>query len=394
MGSSKITSSPVSSATVRRFDWDRDRRAADELERSCEMGSSPSPPARISLVAIAAGDPLCRVRHFPCYEMLVAEVGSVLAGIIRGTIKTVATGTTAAGGGSPEITHARVGYILGLRVSPLHRRQGIAMSLVRAMEEWFAENAVEYSYMATEKRNEASVNLFTEKLGYVKFRRPEILINPVGQLPLRLSSGVTTTELTVDQAELLYRRWMSSTEFFPLDIDRILRSKMSLGTWVAHRRGERWPEAASWAAASLWNCSEIFKLRVDSRTSSAPWLAKAMGRVFPCIRVPAAPAVVSSFGFFFLYGLHAEGPEAALMVKGLCHFAHNMAMQMDGCEMIVTEIAGGGGLRRQVPHRRWLSCSGDLWCIKSLGMTEKAQVTSDWTRAAPPPAIFVDPREI
>ncbi|KAJ0509607.1 hypothetical protein HanIR_Chr11g0530861 [Helianthus annuus] len=51
-------------------------------------------------------------------------------------------------------------------------------------------NQVEYAYMATEKDNNASVNLFVNKLHYVKFRRPAILVHPVRSQPLKISSKI------------------------------------------------------------------------------------------------------------------------------------------------------------------------------------------------------------
>ena len=56
---------------------------------------------------------------------------------------------------------------------------GIGLKLVHRMESWFRDNDAEYSYMATERDNLASIKLFTDKCGYSKFRNPSILVNPV-----------------------------------------------------------------------------------------------------------------------------------------------------------------------------------------------------------------------
>ncbi|KAF6164910.1 hypothetical protein GIB67_017113 [Kingdonia uniflora] len=89
----------------------------------------------------------------------VAELNNELVGVIQGTIKKATINC-------PEESQARVGYILGLRVSPLHRRKYIGSTLVRTLEQWFIANDVDFAYMATGKDNEASVKLFTDKLGF------------------------------------------------------------------------------------------------------------------------------------------------------------------------------------------------------------------------------------
>ncbi|KAG0488769.1 hypothetical protein HPP92_007580 [Vanilla planifolia] len=349
---------------VRSFDWDRDRRAVEELERLCQAGFA---SARTSLVTITMGDPLCRVRHSPIYEMLVAEVGDELVGIIRGTIKRVLV--------SANSMEAIVGYLLGLRVSPLHRRRGIASHLVSAMEDWFASNAVEWAYMATEKSNEPSIQLFTSKFGYVKFRQPILLVNPVGQRkkPLNLAeSSVKVTALEVDDAARLYRRSLSSAEFFPLDIDRILSSEPTLGTWVACPRDEHWATASSLAVLSVWNGGEVYKLRLGR----APWAFVALSKASRILEMiipaqlglgfPSVPDLSSAFGFYFMYGLHAEGPRSASLLRFLCLLVHNMAVKDGDVKVVVAELGGRDELRHHVPHFGCMSCSEDLWCVKSL----------------------------
>lgn len=125
---------------------------------------------------------------------------------------------------------AKVGHVLGLRVSPHLRRKGIGSSLVRRLEEWFTSKDVDYAYMATEKDNQASVSLFRNKFCYTKFRTPTVLVNPVNHHCFQVSSNIEIARLKVDQAVYLYRRFMGSTEFFPNDIGNILRNKLSLGT--------------------------------------------------------------------------------------------------------------------------------------------------------------------
>ncbi|KAF5190593.1 Acyl-CoA N-acyltransferases (NAT) superfamily protein [Thalictrum thalictroides] len=98
------------------------------------------------------------------------------------------------------------------------------------MEEWFIANNAEFAYMAaTEKDNEASLQLLINKHGFVKFRKPAILVNPVGNHTLHISSKVEILKLKTEQAECLYIRLMASTEFFSHDMDRILTNKLSSG---------------------------------------------------------------------------------------------------------------------------------------------------------------------
>ncbi|PKU79642.1 probable N-acetyltransferase HLS1-like [Dendrobium catenatum] len=372
----------MSPVTIRCFDWDRDRQAVEELDVSCEVGSP--------LVTVTMGDPLCRVRNSPAYQMLVAELGSKIVGVIRGSIKTVIVGTS----------QATVGYILGLRVSPSHRRRGIAFLLVGAIEKWFSSNSVEFAYMATQKTNLPSINLFTNKLNYIKFRQPVILVNTVSRRPIPIPSNVTVINLSVDEATSLYNKQMRcSAEFFPLDIDSILKNNLSLGTFVACRKDESWPTAKSWAVLSVWNSCEVFKLRLGR----VPWyfvalakLSKLMESVLlPCFKIRAVPALFSVFGFYFLYGLHGEGPHAGLMMEVLCNFVHNMAVKVKDSEMIVAELGGNDELRKHVPHWKWIFSSEDLWCIKALGGEGGSQgAVPEWAKATAPPELFVDPREI
>ncbi|RVW66190.1 putative N-acetyltransferase HLS1-like [Vitis vinifera] len=178
---------------IRNYEERRDRAQVEDLERRCEVG----PAERVFLFTDTMGDAICRIRNSPMYKMLVAEVDNQLVGVIRGSIKVVTVR-------KPPKDLAKVGYVLGLRVLSLYRRRGIGLKLVRRLEEWFVDNQVDYAYMATEKDNEASVKLFVDKLGYVKFRTPAILVNPVRRR-VHLSSNIEIAKLKVEEAELLYR---------------------------------------------------------------------------------------------------------------------------------------------------------------------------------------------
>ncbi|XP_042512813.1 probable N-acetyltransferase HLS1-like [Macadamia integrifolia] len=377
---------------IRSFDREIDRERIEDFERRCEIG----PAESVFLFTDTMGDPICRIRHCPQYKMLVAELNHELVGVIQGSIKIVTVCKD----------QARVGYILGLRIAPLHRRKGIGMKLVKRLEEWFIANHVDFSYMATDKDNEASVKLFTNKLGYVKFRTPAILVHPVGMRRMRISPTVEIAKLKIEDAERLYRMFMGSTEFFPRDIDRVLRNKLSLGTWIAYPRGESWVNSSgqgqlppNWAMVSVWNSGDVFKLRVGKAPLSCVMYAKSsrlMDRAFPCLKIPVFPDVFRPFGFYFMYGLHQEGPRSGVLVSSLCRFVHNMAKELDeeDCKVIVTEVGGDDTLKLHIPHWKLLSCAEDFWCIKGLRKEAQDTLFELLTKKPASRALFVDPREV
>ncbi|KAF7816138.1 putative N-acetyltransferase HLS1-like [Senna tora] len=320
-----------------------------------------------------------------------------LIGVIQGSIKVVSV---------QNHDLVKVGYVLGLRVASNHRRKGIGSSLVRRLEEWFRSNEVDYAYMATEKANHASVSLFMDKFGYTKFRTPAILVNPVNHHCFRISSSIEITRLKVEEAESLYRRFMGCSDFFPDDIDRILRNKLSLGTWVAYYKGDSsWGDfgngevPSNWAMLSVWNSGEIFKLRLGKATLSCLLYTKSwslIDRVFPCLKLPTLPDFLNPFGFYFMYGVCHEGPFSGRLVRGLCEFVHNMAAKCEDREnikIVVTEIGGRDELKHHIPHWKLLSSLDDLWCIKAL-KNEGANRFSEFTKTPPSTPLFVDPREV
>ncbi|KAG8474808.1 hypothetical protein CXB51_031508 [Gossypium anomalum] len=397
---------------VREFDPSKDLASVEEVEKRCEVG----PSGKLSLFTDLLGDPICRVRHSPAFLMLVAELSSTkeIVGMIRGCIKTVTCGkklsrnTKTNDPSKPLPVYTKVAYILGLRVSPSHRRMGIGLKLVLRMEEWFVQNGTEYSYLATENDNQASVNLFTDKCGYSKFRTPSILVNPVFAHRLPVSNRVTLIKLSPSDAESLYRRRFSTIEFFPRDIDSVLNNRLSLGTFLAVPRGccytqETWagcdkflsdpPE--SWAVLSVWNCKDVFRLEVRGASRMRKTLAKTtriVDKLLPFLRLPSIPEVFKPFGLHFLYGVGGEGPSAAKLVNALCAHAHNLAKE-GGCSVVATEVANGEPLKAGVPHWKRLSCDEDLWCIKRLGEDYSDGSVGDWTKSPPGLSIFVDPRE-
>ncbi|XP_054810595.1 probable N-acetyltransferase HLS1 [Prosopis cineraria] len=394
---------------VREFDPNKDRDRVEAVERICEVG----PSGKLSLFTDLLGDPICRVRHSPAFRMLVAEIGQEIVGMIRGCIKTVTCGKKLSRNGNnshfiePVPVYTKLAYILGLRVSPSYRRMGIGLKLVNTMEEWFRDNGAEYSYIATEKDNLASLMLFTNKCGYSKFRTPSILVNPVFAHRISLSQKITIIQLDPSDAERLYRRCFATTEFFPRDIRSILNNKLTLGTFIAVPSGsfspDTWPGSdlflsdppESWAVISVWNCKEVFTLEVRGASLVKRTLAKMtriVDRALPFLQLPSIPNFFRPFGFHLMYGLGGEGPEAAKMVKALCGHAHNLAKQR-GCGAVVTEVSCCEPLKLGIPHWKMLSCAEDLWCIKRLGEDYSDGSVGDWTKSYPGLSIFVDPRE-
>ncbi|KAL2528352.1 putative N-acetyltransferase HLS1-like [Forsythia ovata] len=284
---------------------------------------------------------------------------------------------------------------------------GIGLKLVNAMEEWFRDNGAEYSYIATENDNQPSIKLFTQKCGYSKFRTPSILVQPVFAHQLRVTRRVAIIKLSPSDAETLYRCRLSTTEFFPRDIDSVLNNKLNLGTFLAVPNGlydgESWPgsekflatQPESWAVLSVWNCKDVFKLELQGASWACRVFAKTtrlVDRVLPWLKLPSVPELFRPFGLHFLYGLYGEGPNAVKFTKALCRFVHNLAKEC-GCGVVATEVASREPLKLGIPSWKMLSCTEDLWCIKRLGEDYSDGSIGDWTKSRPGLSIFVDPRE-
>uniref|UniRef100_A0A2P2Q3Y2 N-acetyltransferase n=1 Tax=Rhizophora mucronata TaxID=61149 RepID=A0A2P2Q3Y2_RHIMU len=399
---------------VREFDSSKDVVGVEEVERSCEAG----PSGKLSLFTDLLGDPICRVRNSPAFLMLVAELGGEIVGMIRGCIKTVTCGkklsrqmkcSSSSSNDSttkPVPVYTKAAYILGLRVSPPHRRMGIGLKLVNRIEEWFRQNGAEYAYLATENENQASVKLFTDKCGYSKFRTPYILVNPVFAHRVSVSNRATVIKLAPREAEILYRLRFSTTEFFPRDIDSVLNNKLSLGTFLAVPRGTYRPHSwsgvdsflsdppESWAILSVWNCKDAYTLEIRGLSRVKRTFAKTTrvaDKLLPFLRLPSIPDVFRPFGVHFLYGLGGEGPRAAQMVKALCGYAHNLAKER-GCAVVAAEVSSCEPLRLGIPCWKMLSFN-DLWCIKRLQTDYSDGSVGDWTKSPSDLSIFVDPRE-
>ncbi|KAK1423421.1 hypothetical protein QVD17_18724 [Tagetes erecta] len=391
---------------IRQYNPKTDSKQVEQVENSCEVG----PIAELSLYTHLLGDPICRIRNSPAYLMLVAEMvddGGAgeekreIVGMIRGCIKTVTCGTKYSRSKTLPV-YTKLAYILGLRVSLFHRRMGIGSKLVSRMEEWFAGNGAEYSYIATDDANGASVSLFTGKCGYTKFRTPSVLVHPVFAHRLHVSNRVTIVKLTLSDAESLYRHHFSTTEFFPRDIDAVLNNQLNLGTFLALPKQYIWagsdkflsdpPE--NWAVMSVWNCNDVFKLEVKGASKLRKGFARTtrvVDRALPFLRLPSLPKIFSPFGLHFLYGFGGSGPLYTRFAKSLFGFAHNLAKECK-CGVIATELSSEDPLKLAIPHWKVLSFT-DLWCIKRLGEDYSDGSVGDWRKSQPGLSIFVDPRE-
>uniref|UniRef100_A0A453T4R9 N-acetyltransferase domain-containing protein n=2 Tax=Aegilops tauschii subsp. strangulata TaxID=200361 RepID=A0A453T4R9_AEGTS len=273
--------------TVRELDVERDLPAVEELERRCEVGLSgdqadggkKKKKKSMSLCVEQIGDPLARVRHAPEHVMLVAECGVEMVGVVKACIKMVSRGRgigSSSSSGSvakqqqPATAYVKVAFILGLRVSPSHRRLGIATALVKAAEEWSRKRGAAHATMATTESNKASLALFTGRFGYKQFRRPVLLGRPVHARWLPVTSRHRVLQLPPTLAAAAYARLLppQDTEFLPADLPALLAHKLTLGTFVAIESSDGHTAAAgapspSFAVLSVWDQTRSLRLRVD-----------------------------------------------------------------------------------------------------------------------------------
>ncbi|KAI4355830.1 hypothetical protein L6164_004567 [Bauhinia variegata] len=381
---------------IKEYDEERHKVAVEKMERLCEVGQRGKP----SLVTDLMGDPICRIRHFPIHVMLVAEYGGrgAVVGMIRGCVKTVKR---------DDSVYVKLAYLLGLRVSPTHRRLGIGTKLVEHLEEWCKKKGAKYAYMATDCTNEPSINLFTKKCDYSKFRTLTMLVQPVHAHSKPISSSIAVVRLSPRLAGTMYNQLFAYSEFYPKDMDLILSNKLSLGTFMAFPKKylPKWdPKTGilppNFAILSVWNTKEVFKLQVKG-VSPLKQACCAGTRVLdacmPWLRLPSFPHVFKPFGIYFLYGLHMEGKHGGRLMRSLCSFVHNMARDDAGCGAVVAELGQWDPVREAVPHWKKFSLAEDIWCIKNLE-DAKQHIRqcghSDWltSRSSPLP-IFVDPRD-
>ncbi|KAD3336487.1 hypothetical protein E3N88_32006 [Mikania micrantha] len=177
-----------------------------------------------------------------------------------------------------------------------------------------------------------------------------------------------------------------------------------IGTWVAcdegahDQFGQNDSFPANWAMLSVWDSGGLFKLRIGEAPVSClvySKVSKLIDKMFACFNMPVLLCkMFEPFGFYFLYGVHQEGPVSGTMVRALCKYVHNMARVSVDCKMVVTEVGSyDERVRPHIPHWRLLSCLEDLWCIKAL-KSEEREGFNELTRIPQRRPLFVDPREV
>ncbi|KAM3240523.1 hypothetical protein ACQJBY_053920 [Aegilops geniculata] len=420
MGEGEESRKNTTAIRVREFDIERDLAAVEELERRCQVGLSGDQADEahddggakkcrrrrkkkrgMSLYVEQIGDPFARVRHSPDYVMLVAEYGEEGAGeavgVIKACVRTVSRGKTT----KKKQQFAKVACLLGLRVSPSHRRLGIATELVRRAEAWCAARGAAHATMATTASNSASLALFAGRFGYAPFRRPVFLGHPVHRHRARVPSAHRVLQLPPPLAAAAYAALLSPAEFVPADLPALLAHKLTLGTYLAVERGPDPSLPPSFALLSVWDATRSLRLRVGG---AAPLLraslaaARALDQHAPWLRVPSLPDVFRPFGTYLLYGLRMSGPEGPALLRSLCRHAHNVARKNPACAVVAADLGPDDPAAAAVPHWPSFSCDEDVWCIKKLGVAADGAGNAgddddDWTTAPPADVLFVDPRE-
>ncbi|XP_047317569.1 probable N-acetyltransferase HLS1 isoform X1 [Impatiens glandulifera] len=308
--------------------------------------------------------------------------------MIRGCIKHV--GTRFGG------RHVKFGCILGLRVSPRHRRMGIGLKLVEAIEEWMVENGAEYTFLATEESNIASNNLFALKCNYVKFSSLLIYVqedcSSLNNKPQ--PQNIQIEKLSIDEAIFLHKRHQGTKDMYLADIDKVLNEKPSLGTWVSYLKDDGWDiglskrdirdshDVRSWATLSIWNKCEtdqkklIIQNAERSRRSSISHLVEKQHQQ----QEPSS--------FLFLHGLFGEGDRVGELVESLWWFAMRVAANMN-CKAMVTELGFSDPMSEFVPRGiSSLSYTNDVWYAKRVSDQE-----DDLTMKGMFGNVAVDPRD-
>ncbi|KAL5207847.1 hypothetical protein ABZP36_032282 [Zizania latifolia] len=411
---------------VREFIVEKDLAAVEELERRCQVGLSgdlgddghggggganskkkkKKKKRGMSLHVEQIGDPFARVRHAPDHAMLVAEYGEEdeVVGVIKACVRMVSRGDTRSSSCCKrKMKFVKVACLLGLRVSPSHRRLGIATELVRRAEAWCEARGAAYATMATTASNEASLALFGGRFAYAPFRRPLFLGHPVHRHRTRVPRAHRVMQLPPPLATAAYAALLppaSAAEFVPADLPALLAHKLTLGTYLAIERNPDPALPPSFAVLSIWDATRSLRLRVGGappllRASLAA--ARALDRHAPWLRVPSVPDVFRPFGTYLLYGLRMSGPEGPALLRSLCRHAHNVARKNLACAVVAADLGPNDPAAAAVPHWDSFSCDEDVWCIKKLNAaTANGNARDDdvdWTTAPPAGVLFVDPRE-
>lgn len=284
-----------------------------------------------------------------------------------------------------------------------------------SIEEWMVRNGAEYASLATEKNNDASKNLFTNKCNYVNLSTLVIFVHPTSFPAKHISKDIKIDKVNIDHAISLYRRTLMKTkELYPLDMDIILKEKLSLGTWVSYYKDEGCSitniegsstnstssSSPSWIMFSIWNTCEAYKLQLKK---SQPLrflhatLNHARDKIFPCLRMSVSDSVLCRpFGFLFLYGIHGEGENLGELMESIWRFTSRLGEELKDCRVVITELGFGDPLVNHIPQTASMSCIDDVWYIKRLlnishGVNEKDELMMMMKRQLG--NVFVDPRD-
>ncbi|CAI8610746.1 unnamed protein product [Vicia faba] len=396
---------------IREFDEDRDVKVVGKLERNCEIGTTKK---GFSIFTNMITDPLSRIRFYPIRIMLVAELVECreLVGVVRGCIKSVQTSSGSL---------FKMGCMLGLRVSPASRRKGVGLKLVTSIEEWMLRNGADYAFLATEKNNTASKNLFTNKCNYVNLSSLIIFLHPI-TFPITnhiSSKNIKIEKINIDQAISIYTRILKTKDLYPLDMDIILKEKLSLGTWVSYYKDQDFKlhnstediltdkitTNSSWIIFSLWNTCETDdnnnsnnKVRDVKTKLSQPLrflhatLNHAKDKICPCLRMLRNESIMcNSFGFLFLYGLHGEGDNLEGLMESVWRFTSSIGEKLKECRVVITELGFDDPLVNHVPQIDSMTCVDDMWYAKRLGNHGDDEVVEVMKKQLG--NVFVDPRD-
>lgn len=280
---------------------------------------------------------------------------------------------------------------------------------MHAVEEWVLRNGAHYTFLATEKNNIASVNLFTIKCNYVNLSSLVIYVQPTCSQAHDISQDIKIEKLHVDQAISFYKDRLRHKEVHPTDIDVILKEKFSLGTWVCYFRKEgrinlyseeKDEDAISKTQSprvifSIWSSTcETCKLQIRKSHPLrflCTTLSHAREKIFPCLKMPMNDSVPSSLGFLFLYGLHGEGENLGELMKSIWSFTSRLGETVKNIKVIITELGVCDPLIKYVPKDSSMSCIDDLWYAKKLisHMDDRDELLVK----GPIGNVFVDPRE-
>nr|CAD1831949.1 unnamed protein product [Ananas comosus var. bracteatus] len=363
---------------VRELDMERDLAAVEELERQCEVGSSTTAvdtagdkntkrkknnkkKKSISLYVDQLGDPMSRVRHAPEHIMLVAEYGEEeeIVGVIRACVKMVTRGRAPT---STKPAYVKVAYLLGLRVSPSHRRLGIATALVEHIESWSSARGAVYAYIATTAANATSLALFTgRRLSYTHSDGPSS--SPTLSMPtLSPFASLRATQSSASLPHPPPPSMPASSPLHhripPLDLPSLLSHKLTIGSFLALS-----PASSSFALLSVFDSSPLLRLY------AAP--ARHAHACRPCLSPHPRLSRI-----YIMYGLCMGGLGGARLLRALCAYTHNMAMRNPVCAAVVAEVARGDPVAAAVPRWRSFSSGEDVWCMKRLGSHEGRMATT------------------